>query len=111
MSVVKKTLLAVLASIAVIVVIVVAVRVHAVRAVRAKSEAAVHERPVPVSVAVVQRIDVPIYVEGLGTVIALQMVVVHSQVDGPFVKVSFVEGQHVQKGIEIALVDPWSFEV
>jgi len=111
MSVVKKTLLAVLASIAAIVAIVVAVRVHAARAARAKSEAAAHDRPVPVSVAPVIRADVPIYVEGLGTVTALQTVAVHSQVDGPLVKVSFVEGQHVQKGTEIALVDPRPFQV
>ena len=111
MSVVKKTLLAVVASIVAIVAIVVAVRVHAARAARAKSEAAAHERPVPVSVAPVTRADVPIYVEGLGTVTALQTVAVHSQVDGPLVKVSFVEGQHVQKGMEIALVDPRPFQV
>ncbi|HEY1954040.1 MAG TPA: efflux RND transporter periplasmic adaptor subunit [Polyangiaceae bacterium] len=107
----KKTLLVVLTSIAAIVAIVIAVRVHTARAARAKADAAAHERPVPVSVERVVRADVPIYVDGLGTVTPLQTVAVHSQVDGRLQSVSFVEGQRVQKGEEIALVDPRPFEV
>src|SRR5215813_1569804 len=46
----------------------------------------------PVSVAVVSRRDVPIYVSGLGTVQASNTVKVASQVDGKLQQVLFTEG-------------------
>jgi membrane fusion protein, multidrug efflux system len=67
-------------------------------------------RPVPVAVASVTQRDVPIYLEGLGTVVALATVTVKSQVDGRLDAVLFVEGQRVKKGEVIAQVDPRPFQ-
>ena len=61
---------------------------------------------VPVSVAIVQRQDVPIYLTGLGTVQASYTVGIHTQVDGKLVEVRFTEGQHVKAGEVLAKIDP-----
>src|SRR5947208_8273265 len=65
---------------------------------------------VPVSVAIVQRQDVPIYLTGLGTVQASFTVGIHSQVDGKLQEVFFTEGQHVKKGDLLAQIDPRLFQ-
>ena len=61
---------------------------------------------VSVSVAIVGRQDVPIYLTGLGTVQASYTVGIHSQVDGKLQEVLFKEGQQVKKGDVLALIDP-----
>jgi membrane fusion protein, multidrug efflux system len=66
---------------------------------------------VPVAVAPVQLKDLPIYLVGLGTVTPLNSVSVRSRVDGQLVRVDFREGQHVQKGQLLAVIDPRPFEV
>ena len=58
--------------------------------------------PVPVSVAIASRRDVPIYLTGLGTVQPSSSVGIHSQVDGKLQEVPFTEGQHVKKGDVLA---------
>jgi multidrug efflux system membrane fusion protein len=65
---------------------------------------------VPVSVAMVGRQDVPIYLTGLGTVQASFTVGIHSQVDGKLQEVLFTEGQHVKKGDVLAKIDPRLFQ-
>jgi membrane fusion protein, multidrug efflux system len=65
---------------------------------------------VPVSVAVVGRQDVPIYLTGLGAVQASFTVAIHSQVDGKLQEVLFTEGQHVKKGDVLAKIDPRLFQ-
>lgn len=67
-------------------------------------------RPIPVSVAVAVRQDVPIHVSGLGNVQALNTVPIHSQVDGQLVEIAFTEGQHVKKGDVLAKIDPRLFQ-
>jgi multidrug efflux system membrane fusion protein len=67
-------------------------------------------RPIPVSVAVAVRQDVPIYVSGLGTVQALNTVPIQSQVDGQLIEIAFTEGQHVKKGDVLARIDPRLFQ-
>jgi multidrug efflux system membrane fusion protein len=67
-------------------------------------------RPVPVAVTTVVQTDVPIHLEGLGTVTAMYTVTVKTQVDGRLDKMFFVEGQKVKKGELIAQVDPRPFE-
>lgn len=73
--------------------------------------AAAADRVVPVNVATVVRKDVPVIVEGLGTVTPLATVVVRSQVDGRLDKVVFKEGDAVKKGDVLALIDPRPFAI
>lgn len=68
-------------------------------------------RPVPVSAVSAQQRDVPVYFEGLGNVQAYYTVTIHSRVDGQLMQVNFREGQQVQKGQELALIDPRPYEV
>ena len=65
---------------------------------------------VPVSVAIVGRQDVPVYLTGLGTVQASFTVGIHSQVDGKLQEVLFTEGQHAKKGDVLAKIDPRLFQ-
>jgi membrane fusion protein, multidrug efflux system len=65
---------------------------------------------VPVSIAIVDRQDVPIYLSGLGTVQASFTVGIHSQVDGKLQEVLFTEGQQVKKGDVLAKIDPRLFQ-
>lgn len=65
---------------------------------------------VPVSVAVADRRDMPIYVTGLGNVQAVATVGIHSQVDGKLQEVLFTEGQRVHKGDVLAKIDPRLFQ-
>jgi membrane fusion protein, multidrug efflux system len=67
-------------------------------------------RPVPVATATVVQKDVPIYLEGLGSVTALYTVTVKTQIDGRLDKVFYVEGQRVKKGDLIAQVDPRPYQ-
>jgi multidrug efflux system membrane fusion protein len=64
-----------------------------------------------VSVATASRKDVPIYLEGLGTVTPIYQVLVKSQVDGRLDKVLFKEGEDVKKGDVLAQVDPRPFQI
>ena len=66
--------------------------------------------PIPVVAATVQRRDVPIYLDGLGTVQAFYTVTIHTMVDGPLVAVDFKEGQDVHKGDVLAQVDPRTYQ-
>ena len=69
------------------------------------------DRPVPVLVAAAQQRDVPIYLEGLGSVAAYKTVNVHTLVDGRLVRVAFKEGQAVKRGDLLAQVDPRPFTI
>jgi multidrug efflux system membrane fusion protein len=64
---------------------------------------------VPVTVASVARRDVPILLQGLGTVAASNTVAIHSQVDGKLQSVNFTEGQEVHAGDTLAVIDPRTF--
>jgi multidrug efflux system membrane fusion protein len=66
-------------------------------------------RAVPVVAAKVTRKDVPIYLDGLGSVAAYKTITVHSQVDGRLEQVLFREGQTVKAGDRIAQIDPRPF--
>ncbi len=61
---------------------------------------------VPVVTAPVQQGDVPIILNGLGTVQALNTATIHSQVTGLLQSVDFVEGQQVRRGDVLAQIDP-----
>ncbi|HVM62057.1 MAG TPA: efflux RND transporter periplasmic adaptor subunit [Verrucomicrobiae bacterium] len=75
--------------------------------VAASAHAAVPE--VPVIEGRVQQKNVPIYLDGLGTVIAYNTVTVHVRVDGELKKVAFTEGQDVHAGDLLAQIDPDPF--
>jgi membrane fusion protein, multidrug efflux system len=62
--------------------------------------------PQPVLVAKAKKSDVPVYVEGVGTGLALNSVLIRSQVDGTLNELNFVEGQQVKAGDLIAKIDP-----
>jgi membrane fusion protein, multidrug efflux system len=62
--------------------------------------------PAPVVAAMVDAHPVPIYLRGVGTVIAFNNVVLRSQITGPLVKVSFRQGETVHKGDVLAEIDP-----
>ena len=53
--------------------------------------------PVPVTVAIASREDLPIYLSGLGVVQASFTVGIRPQVDGKLEQILFKEGQHVRK--------------
>jgi multidrug efflux system membrane fusion protein len=61
---------------------------------------------VPVVQAISERRDMPLWLDGLGTVQAFQTVTVRSMVDGPLVSVDFKEGQEVRAGDILARIDP-----
>jgi multidrug efflux system membrane fusion protein len=62
--------------------------------------------PVPVLAATPRVQDVPVYLEGVGSVRALNNVLVRSQVDGKLIAVNFTEGQDVKKGDVLGEIDP-----
>jgi multidrug efflux system membrane fusion protein len=63
-------------------------------------------RPVAVDTAGVTQADVPIYLQGLGTVQAFYTVTVTARVDGELERIGFTEGQTVHKGDLLAEIDP-----
>jgi multidrug efflux system membrane fusion protein len=66
--------------------------------------------PVPVVAGKVEQKDVPIYLDGLGTVQAFNTVAIHTRVDGQLEQVLFSEGQDVKAGDLLAVVDPKPFQ-
>src|SRR5690242_8062359 len=64
------------------------------------------EGPVPVLVSPVTRADVPVYLDAVGTIKALNTVTVRPQVDGKLLSVNFKEGDDVKKGDVLAKIDP-----
>ncbi|HWX19005.1 MAG TPA: efflux RND transporter periplasmic adaptor subunit [Candidatus Binatia bacterium] len=66
--------------------------------------------PVPVVPGVVERKDVPIYLEGLGTVQAFNTVTIRSRVDGQIQHIAFIEGQDVRTNDLLAQIDPAPFQ-
>jgi multidrug efflux system membrane fusion protein len=69
------------------------------------------QRAVPVITAQVQQRDVPIYLDGLGSVIAAKTVTVRAQVDGRLDAVLYREGDFVRRGQVLAQIDPRPFQV
>lgn len=76
----------------------------------ADSGAGAASKAVAVDTALAGRADVPVFLEGLGTVQAFYTVTVTTRVDGELQKVAFVEGQTVNKGDLIGQIDPRPFQ-
>lgn len=66
--------------------------------------------PLEVEAMTTQASDVPIFADGLGSVLASRTVAIHSQVDGKLQDVLFTEGQHVEAGQVLAKIDPRLFQ-
>ena len=67
-------------------------------------------KDISVIVAEARRRDVPVYLDGLGTVQASATVTVKPQVDGMLTEVRFSEGQDVRRGDVLARIDPRGFQ-
>ena len=66
---------------------------------------------VPVTVAQATKEDLPVYLSGLGSVQAYYTVSLKSRVDGQLTDVKFREGEHVNKGDLLAVIDPRPYQV
>src|SRR6202453_1719461 len=65
---------------------------------------------VPIVAGVVAQHDVPIYLSGVGTVIAYNTDVVRAQIQGQIISINFTEGQHVHAGDLLAQIDPRPYQ-
>jgi membrane fusion protein, multidrug efflux system len=61
---------------------------------------------VPVTAGTVAVEDVPVFLHGIGTAQAYNMVSIKSRVDGQIVKIDFKEGQDVKQGDPLLQIDP-----
>jgi membrane fusion protein, multidrug efflux system len=64
----------------------------------------------PIIAGMVAQHDVPIYLTGVGTVIAFNTDVVRAQIQGQIISINFTEGQHVHAGDLLAQIDPRPYE-
>src|SRR5262249_56170184 len=76
----------------------------------AGAQAAATPPAVPVVAGKVDQHDVPIYLTGVGTVIAYNTVIVRSQIQGQLVSINFTEGQTVHAGDLLAQIDPAPYQ-
>jgi multidrug efflux system membrane fusion protein len=65
---------------------------------------------VPIVAGTVAQHDVPIYLSGVGTVIAYNTDVVRAQIQGQIVSINFTEGQTVHAGDLLAQIDPRPYQ-
>jgi multidrug efflux system membrane fusion protein len=66
--------------------------------------------PVAVIAKSAETADVPVYLEGVGSVRALNLATVRAQVDGILLSVNFKEGQDVKRGDVLAKIDPVTYQ-
>lgn len=64
----------------------------------------------PVVAGAVSTQDVPIYLRGIGTVIAYNTDIVRSQIQGQLTQIAFTEGKAVRAGDLLAQIDPHPFQ-
>src|SRR3979411_2264317 len=66
--------------------------------------------PAPIVAGTVAQHDVPIYLSGVGTVIAYNTDVVRAQIQGQIISINFTEGQTVHAGDLLAQIDPRPYQ-
>jgi membrane fusion protein, multidrug efflux system len=66
---------------------------------------------IPVAVSPAVRKDMPVFLNGLGSVEAFYTVTLKTRVDGQITQVYFKEGQDVKKGDLLAQIDPRPYQV
>jgi membrane fusion protein, multidrug efflux system len=66
--------------------------------------------PIPVVATTVTSGEVPIYLTGVGTVIAYNTDLVRSQIQGQITQITFTEGQTVKAGDLLAQIDPRPYQ-
>src|ERR1700682_4860937 len=64
----------------------------------------------PIVAGVVAQHDVPIYLTGVGTVIAYNTDIVRAQIQGQIISINFTEGQTVHAGDLLAQIDPRPYQ-
>jgi membrane fusion protein, multidrug efflux system len=75
-----------------------------------KVEAAPTVPTVPIVAGAVAQHDVPIYLSGVGTVIAYNTDIVRAQIQGQIISINFTEGQTVHAGDLLAQIDPRPYQ-
>src|ERR1700738_3638506 len=77
-----------------------------------KASAATPAAPpsVPIVAGAVAQHDVPIYLTGVGTVIAYNTDIVRAQIQGQIISINFTEGQKVHAGDLLAQLDPRPYQ-
>lgn len=65
---------------------------------------------VPIVAGTVTQHDVPIYLTGVGTVIAYNTDIVRAQIQGQITSINFTEGQQVRAGDLLAQIDPRPYQ-
>ena len=65
---------------------------------------------IPVTAGTVAVEDVPVFLQGIGTVQAYNTVAIKSRVDGQIVKINFKEGEEVKQGDPLFQVDPRPYQ-
>src|ERR1700731_1059481 len=66
--------------------------------------------PAPIVAGTVAQHDVPIYLTGVGTVIAYNTDVVRAQIQGQIISINFTEGQTVHAGDLLSQIDPRPYQ-
>ena len=66
--------------------------------------------PVPVLASPARIGDMPVYLNGVGTAKARNLVTVRPQVDGRIISLNFKEGQDVKRGDVLAKIDPATYQ-
>ena len=77
---------------------------------KSRKQRLAEDGPIPVTVTAVSRQDVPVYLNGLGSVLAFNTATILAQVSGQLVSVPFKEGDEIQKDGLLAQVDPRPFQ-
>src|SRR5467141_5478976 len=75
-----------------------------------KADATAAPPAAPIVAGTVAQHDVPIYLSGVGTVIAYNTDIVRAQIQGQIISINFTEGQTVHAGDLLAQIDPRPYQ-